>query len=1092
MKPLLVRTSFLLFFLCFLLNPGPCLCQEVDSAIYEWIQISRDYRNAGKYDSAIICIEYAFQELNPFEQEHYLDSLAIKIAYYRATNYLLNGEYGIAEGYFEDLHQLVKDANIDVISFAHILNRMGQLKMRLGKYEESQYYHEAALAHFIQVESAVSESAANVYTSLGVLFSSQGDVDKARTYYQKALAVREQVLTEDNPQIAESYNNLGTIAFYEEDYEKAIRLTKKCFEIYQRIYPSDHHQMSFLYNNLGVMYNEMGNSYRAQDYHLTALEIRRKTLGEVHLQVARSYLNLGETFENIGDLRKAMANYQQYWAIIQKIFPDEKNEETASIYHKIGTIYLLQKKFEKAESYIQEAVKIYREIFASDHIAIGHALHDLGEIQRENGNFRDAARYFDRAYALYEKQTEAPASFGRLYKNKGTLFVRKGYYERAMTSFEKGDHIYREVYKGKHPERASLLNEKARAYVELGDSTSAFHFYQEALSANLPDFSFSTLNQLPPLEAKPLQVITYLTSLHEKALLHSATRNVEDWEIATQLWNTALHWLEKMQFQATYRTSKLDIRRLARRICEASIRNQIQLYGQTQRIVYLEEAFQLAEISQAALLHEWVKEAEARQQAGVPQRLVERVQDFHSTISYYEKKLYQNEATADLDSLHVIRYQSRLFEVRNALDSLVDEIEAQYPRYYAIKYQQEPLNLQLIQGQLGPDEQVIRYFYTQEKLYMFSLRPESLSYHAEEIDSSFFQHITQFYNFVRKNPAQYSLQEEELKEYIKIGHHLYQQVIAPILHEKSRKLYLIPEGRLNFLAFEALLSEPVSRFSNFSELPYLLKSYELSYAYSTRLLFSLSKKNISSNFMGFAPKYGEGSLQMASTRLADSAEIERLSPLRYNQSEAELLQTLMNGQAYLGREAREETFKQKSPSAGILHLAMHALTDDVNPLYSGLVFSQVDSLFDDNFLYTYELFNLHLNADLAVLSACNTGVGEIQRGEGMLSLAKGFQYAGCPNLVMSLWQTDDQVAFQLMETFYSQLLEGASYASALHDAKINYLETQDRAHPFYWATFHYIGQRTRLPQSPSIGWIVGILGVMGALGFFFRKKVKSK
>jgi CHAT domain-containing protein len=168
---------------------------------------------------------------------------------------------------------------------------------------------------------------------------------------------------------------------------------------------------------------------------------------------------------------------------------------------------------------------------------------------------------------------------------------------------------------------------------------------------------------------------------------------------------------------------------------------------------------------------------------------------------------------------------------------------------------------------------------------------------------------------------------------------------------------------------------------------------------------------------------------------------------------------------------------------------MHALIDDENPMYSRLVFTQgIDTLEDGN-LHTFELYNMKLNHDLAVLSACNTGYGKLQKGEGIMSLARAFSYAGVPSVVTSQWQVNDQSSFELMDLFYEYLTKGLSKDEALQKAKIDYLQNTNglTAHPYFWATHILIGDTTPIQSSKSNAlYYVLILGVMALAGVIYK------
>lgn len=190
--------------------------------------------------------------------------------------------------------------------------------------------------------------------------------------------------------------------------------------------------------------------------------------------------------------------------------------------------------------------------------------------------------------------------------------------------------------------------------------------------------------------------------------------------------------------------------------------------------------------------------------------------------------------------------------------------------------------------------------------------------------------------------------------------------------------------------------------------------------------------------------------------------------LPWAEKEVQEIANLVAGKAFLRGAATEKSFKENAPEAGIIHLATHAIVDDQRPLYSKFVFAPNEDSGEDGYLNTYELYNMDLKADLAVLSACNTGYGKLHRGEGIMSLARGFIYAGCPSIVMSLWPVDDRASALLMTDFYKGLSEGRSKDAALRAAKLEYLKTADaeRANPFYWAGFVSIGDTRPLALAP--------------------------
>ena len=315
------------------------------------------------------------------------------------------------------------------------------------------------------------------------------------------------------------------------------------------------------------------------------------------------------------------------------------------------------------------------------------------------------------------------------------------------------------------------------------------------------------------------------------------------------------------------------------------------------------------------------------------------------------------------------------------------------------------------------------------------------------------------------------------------------------LLENINHLIIVPDGLLGYVPFELLISEPPSANVRFDQLRYLLHDYNISYAYSAKLLLNqigAEKGKAKALFAGFAPQY-----QMTEIATPDTLSNTPLAMLVRDgnyalpgaKAEVEQIAELLQGKAFFGQEANEYNFKKYAPDFRILHLAMHSFLEDQNPLFSKLLFTKnlADTL-EDNELKAIELHNLQLNAELAVLSACNTGFGKLSRGEGVMSLSRAFSYAGVPATVMSLWKVPDQPTKDIMLAFYKNLKVGQTKDMALRNAKLEWLnatKAPELAHPYYWAGFVAAGDMAAMDLSANSfwWWMAGAFGVL-ILGFF--------
>ena len=214
--------------------------------------------------------------------------------------------------------------------------------------------------------------------------------------------------------------------------------------------------------------------------------------------------------------------------------------------------------------------------------------------------------------------------------------------------------------------------------------------------------------------------------------------------------------------------------------------------------------------------------------------------------------------------------------------------------------------------------------------------------------------------------------------------------------------------------------------------------------------------------IAFAPTFGKDTLKPILDSITDfdlAMRADPLSPLKNNIGEVQAIQKIMGGRTYMGKYATKETFLAEAAKYRIIHLATHGKADDRAGDYAFLAFQESNDSMDNERLYVKDLYNCALNADLVVLSACETGVGKWQRGEGIISLARAFAYAGTKSIVTTLWQIDDARTKNLMELFYTHLKRGVTKDAALRQAKLDYLNTFKSAHaaPFRWAGFIAIG-----------------------------------
>lgn len=308
---------------------------------------------------------------------------------------------------------------------------------------------------------------------------------------------------------------------------------------------------------------------------------------------------------------------------------------------------------------------------------------------------------------------------------------------------------------------------------------------------------------------------------------------------------------------------------------------------------------------------------------------------------------------------------------------------------------------------------------------------------------------------------------EPFNEYMDLGYQLYRTLIEPAIpYLRGNKIIISPDNILAYIPFETLITEEFrSPDLLYRDAPFTLKKYLFSYIYSVTFSSEIPRRSRSlrNDLVAYAPAYEGMEISDSVLMLYPNLRGE-IRSLPYATMEAEDAVKQCGGIAYTADLATEDSFKQNAGKYDIVHLAMHTLVDDSHPAFSKMIFSASPEGKDDGMLNTYEVYNIPLKAMMVVLSSCNTGTGLLATGEGILSLARGFIFAGSRSVVMSMWAVDDYSASEVVRSFYRNLRSGKTKSSALRSARLSFLRSADqaRSHPYYWSTLVIYGDDTAM------------------------------
>jgi CHAT domain-containing protein len=454
--------------------------------------------------------------------------------------------------------------------------------------------------------------------------------------------------------------------------------------------------------------------------------------------------------------------------------------------------------------------------------------------------------------------------------------------------------------------------------------------------------------------------------------------------------------------------------------------------------------------------------------------------------------------------------------INQEIDAFTNLLKNKFPKYAALKYENKTAKAKEVQALLDDKTAILEYIIGDSVIYIFYVDKQQVKINALYLSNKVLnEKIKQLhsalsnYKLVQKDP------DKSYTDFTENAHWFYENLVKLALSNAKgiTQLIIIPDGELAHLPFEAFLVEKVKENQPYNELRYLLNDYKISYNYSATLWKENKETKHNKNngqLFALAADYeskGDSLRNVQSSSLRNLRDI--LQALPAARKEVESLQKAYRGFFAFDSLASEKNFKAKAGEYAVIHLAMHGLLDQKNPILSSLAFTEDGDSIENNFLQAYEISKMQLNADLVVLSACETGFGKFEKGNGTASLARAFMYAGVPSLVVSLWQVNDVSTSAIMQLFYKNLAKGMDKAEALQQAKLEYIKmvggrdainrvpttTTTAAHPAFWAAFVLIGDERPIAIATKSGgmmwWIVGGIAVLvGAGGFFALRRRK--
>ncbi len=745
-------------------------------------------------------------------------------------------------------------------------------------------------------------------------------------------------------------------------------------------------------------------------------------------KIAQSYCEIGRIHLSLGDFYESLRFYKEGIRILEALKEYKKliNQylNLVIVYDEIGGKYSLVRKlsiFQRIETLqLHQPLNYYQKISLNNNLAFLYADESLFDFDKaKKYHFKNLTLYDE--YEDSENRCKTYTNLADLYNIKkndsAKLFISKGIKLcNDATSIAKYKHQLSTFYKNKQEYKIALDTLELSLQLIRGNS---IHKLAHVIS----------FKKLKRIRDKPYLLDILIDKSRLLFLKAKQENKSQDLLVALQNIRLADQLLSHLQNENREEQSKLYWRSRASKIYTLGVSIAKKLGDD-------ETGFYFIEKNKAILLFEGIKE-------NIESNLTPEIK---------ERKRNLREEILKLESDTTKTSEAKLFQYKNKYQRFIDSLKMEFPLYNISKKQTEIHTVRELQENLTNEVALISYIWSTDnnnESILYGVAVNKTQIHTFKIANA--EKVTLLVSDFRKDISEPFDELADRDNFHKKSNQLYELLFPKgktreLLSDK--KLIIIPDGELQYIPFEALITDVNSE-------KYLLEKHQISYAYSASFLLYNRKleRNYKKDFVGFAPV---------------SFQHSELSTLKKSADELESIYEFTSGNQFLNVEASKKNFLKEAPESKIIHLATHA---------NGT--SKPWIAFNDVKLKAYELYVNTISAELVVLNGCDTSLGEISEGEGVMSLSRGFFHAGAHTVVSTLWNANDKSTAIIITNFYKNLKAGMSKVEAIHHAKLNYLKTANLSEnsPYYWASIVLTGDGDTVLYNTSV-WL-RLLYVLG-------------
>lgn len=911
-----------------------------------------------------------------------------------------------------------------------------------------------------------------------------GELDSILTRTYPLLKRNEETIGRKSVYAAQMYTQLAKANRFYDKPDTALSLINLAAGIIAKTETKDPDLLEDYYLTKGIIYAMLLPMDSAVHYTQLALDSRLERFDDNHEKVAEAYSNLGIIQLNNRQPVLALEHVEKAHAIRLQLKSKPSLSYAANL-KNMGNTYFVLAEYQKALEVYRKAWKMRAVILDKNHLLLADIYQNLGNAHNFLTNYDSALHYHRLAVDVYQTDLEKFGPFlGRVTNNIGYVFLRKREYETTKTYFDSALQ-YNRKYLG------ARSNRVIRNYINLCRVTNGLNQYSEMASYAHQAILANTVNEIQDTSILVTPTVNHFVTqeyviggLNMKGLafenLYYKTNDTTHLNAAIDAYKEACKVLDQLKSTLTSDADKITFYKSAKTVFEHSLDVLLESYMRNKQQHHLSDAFEVLQLFKNSTLVEANSNLYEALENDLPAKLLEREIIVLENISETKTAIVKDLKSANPDQDKIRTLRSKLFDLNRLHDAIKRQIKNYNIDFHNIKYGSKDLYVEDLQQQLDSSSMILEYFVGDASTFCFLTTTDQFEVYKLSDSKDLTAKIDTFNQ---------KLTHQQIVD-LELAQEISKQIFQPLSIDKDiNQLIIIPDGALWKLNFDLLplKASPTQK---------VIDLYATSYAYSSHLLVAPKKeKSFKKNTLAFSFS------ETTEDDIGKSIQFDLLrtseAELPGSSQEIKAISKLRDGDYMYGKEASESNFKKFAKDYTILHLAVHGQIDHENPSQSSLSFFHTGDSKEDGLLHNFEIYNLKLNSSLAVLSACNTGSGQIRSSEGTLSIGRAFAYAGIESLLLSRTEVSDAISPIIMKYFYEGLNAGKRKSEALREAKLKFLKTDaDKisSNPYYWSSFYILGDDAPIPDSRaatnnSIILFVGSLLVLLLFALLIRKKL---